>query len=160
MSKTSRAYKQGLFIPRNPQKYSGNVSNIIYRSSWELRTFEWADMNPSVISWSSEETIIPYVSKVDGRYHRYFIDLKLKIRGTDGEVKDYIVEIKPFQQTQPPKFPGRQTPRYLKEVETFITNQSKWEAAKVYAEERKMKFVILTEKELFGIKNGSTKHTS
>jgi hypothetical protein len=104
--------------------------------------------------------VIPYLSKVDGRYHRYFIDLKLKIRGTDGEIKEYIVEIKPFQQTQPPKFPGRQTPRYLKEVETFVTNQSKWEAAELYAKERKMKFVILTEKELFGVNNGSTKHTS
>lgn len=145
-------FKQGLFIPKNPQKYTGDVRNIIYRSSWELRAFQWADMTPSVLSWSSEETIIPYVCETDGRLHRYFVDLKLKITSTDGSIKDYVVEIKPYSQTQPPKYPGRQTKRYIEEAMTFIKNQSKWKAARKYAEDRNMKFVILTEKEIFGTK--------
>lgn len=145
-------FKQGLFIPKNPQKYTGDVSNIVYRSSWELRAFQWADLTPSVVQWSSEETIIPYLCETDGRYHRYFIDLKLKIRSTNNVISDYVVEIKPYAQTQPPKYPGKQTKRYLEEVETFIKNQSKWKAARKYAEERNMQFVILTEKEIFGTK--------
>lgn len=148
----AKTYRQGLFVPLNPQKYAGDISNIVYRSSWELRTFQWADLNNSVIQWSSEETIIPYVCQTDNRLHRYFVDMKLKIKGQDGSVKDYVVEIKPHAQTLPPKFPGRQTKRYLDEVETFIKNQSKWKAAKQYAEDRNMEFVILTEKELFGTK--------
>lgn len=148
----ARSYKQGFFIPMNPKKYTGDISNIVYRSSWELRTFQWADLNQSVLQWSSEETVIPYVCETDNRLHRYFVDMKLKIKGADGVVKDYVVEIKPYAQTLPPKFPGRQTKRYLEEVETFIKNQSKWKAAKEYAKERNMQFVILTEKELFGTK--------
>lgn len=148
----ARSYKQGFFIPMNPKKYTGDISNIVYRSSWELRTFQWADLNQSVLQWSSEETVIPYVCETDNRLHRYFVDMKLKIKGSDGVVKDYVVEIKPYAQTLPPKFPGRQTKRYLEEVETFIKNQSKWKAAKEYAKERNMQFVILTEKELFGTK--------
>lgn len=148
----TRKYKQGLFIPKNPQKYAGDVNHIIYRSSWEYRTFQWADLNQSVIQWSSEETIIPYICQTDERMHRYFVDMKIRIKGQDGKVKDYVVEIKPFAQTQPPKFPGRQTKRYLEEVETFVKNQSKWAAAKQYAKDRNMEFVILTEKELFGTK--------
>lgn len=148
----AKTYRQGFFVPQNPQKYAGDVTNIVYRSSWELRTFQWADLNNSVIQWSSEETIIPYVCQTDNRAHRYFVDMKLKIKGQDGSIKDYVVEIKPYAQTQPPKFPGRQTKRYLDEVETFIKNQSKWKAAEQYAKERNMQFVILTEKELFGKK--------
>jgi hypothetical protein len=148
----ARSYKQGFFIPMNPEKYAGDISNIVYRSSWELRTFQWADLNNSVIQWSSEETIIPFVCQTDNRLHRYFVDMKIKIKGIDGTIKDYVVEIKPYAQTMPPKFPGKQTKRYLQEVETFIKNQSKWKAAKEYAKERNMQFVILTEKELFGTK--------
>ena len=148
----TKTYRQGLFIPLNPKKYAGDISNIVYRSSWELRTFQWADLNDSVIQWSSEETIIPYVCQTDNRLHRYFVDMKIKIKGIDGTIKDYVVEIKPYAQTMPPKFPGKQTKRYLQEVETFIKNQSKWKAAKEYAKERNMQFVILTEKELFGTK--------
>lgn len=146
----AKTYRQGFFTPRNPQKYSGDITNIVYRSSWELRAFQWADLNPSVLVWSSEETVIPYICQTDGKLHRYFVDMKLKIKSADGIIRDYVVEIKPFNQTQPPKYPGKQTKRYLEEVETFIKNQSKWEAAKSYAKERNMQFVVLTEKELFG----------
>lgn len=148
----ARNYKQGLFKPQNPQKYAGDVSNIVYRSSWEARAFMWADTNPSVIQWSSEETIIPYICGTDNRQHRYFVDLRLKIKNAAGKISEYIVEIKPHAQTLPPKFPGKQTKRYVEAVETYVKNQSKWEAAKRYARERNMQFVILTEKEIFGTK--------
>lgn len=146
----AKTYRQGFFTPKNPQKYSGDVTNIVYRSSWELRAFQWADLNPSVLVWNSEETVIPYICQTDGKLHRYFVDMKLKIKSVDGTIRDYVVEIKPFSQTQPPKYPGKQTKRYLEEVETFVKNQSKWEAARNYAKERNMQFVVLTEKELFG----------
>jgi hypothetical protein len=58
------------------------------------------------------------------------------------------VEIKPHGQTMPPKYPGRQTKRYLNESMTFMKNQSKWDAAKKYALDRSWEFVILTEHHL------------
>ena len=80
--------------------------------------------------------------------HRYFVDAYIKVKDINGNIESFLVEIKPFNQTQPPKFPGRQTQKYLTEVETFIKNQSKWKAADRYAKDRGAKFVVITEKEL------------
>lgn len=152
----ARKYHQGKYAPINPIKYRGDHTNIVYRSSWEKRFFLWADSNPSVLEWSSEEVIIPYLCETDNRIHRYYLDAHVKIKDATGNVGIFLVEIKPYSQTLPPKFPGRQTRRYLDEVETFVKNQSKWKAAKKFADESGVQFVILTENEL-GIKNGSKK---
>ena len=136
------------FIPTNPQKYSGDPTNIIMRSSWETKFANWCDNNPSVIKWISEETVIPYRCKTDNRIHRYFVDFQIQVRDKLGGVKTYLVEIKPSKQTVPPIFPGKQTKRYLEESYSFIKNQSKWEAAKQYAIDRKWEFIIITEHEL------------
>ena len=70
----SKTYK-GLFRPKNPSKYRGDPSNIIFRSSWELRFMTYLDAHPDVLEWSSEEFCIPYVSPIDGRIHRYFPEI-------------------------------------------------------------------------------------
>ena len=51
--------KQGRFKPRNPGKYKGDPSNIIYRSSWEKKFMLWCDCNLNVLEWGSEEIVIP-----------------------------------------------------------------------------------------------------
>jgi hypothetical protein len=140
--------KPAKWYPKNPEKYHGDVNNIIVRSSWERRVLEWCDTNSAVIAYMSEETIIPYVCETDGRVHRYFIDLTVKIKDASGNIKTYIVEIKPEAQTMPPKFPGKQTKSYAEAVETFVKNQSKWKAAKKFAQERNIEFIILTERHL------------
>ena len=144
----SRKYIQGKFKPRNPHKYRGDLNNIIARSSWEMRFLNWCDLNDSIVEYASEEVVIPYLCETDGRWHRYFVDAYVKIRDTNNKITTYLVEIKPYIQTLPPKYPGKQTARYLIEAETFIKNQSKWKAAKKYAEDRGAKFIIITEKEL------------
>lgn len=139
------------YKPVNPSKYLGDPTNIIMRSSWETKFAIWCDKNPSVMQWSSEETIVPYVSPVDNRYHRYFIDFKIKVRTNDGKVKTYLVEIKPDSQTRPPTPPSRKSKRYLTEVMTWGVNDAKWRAAKRYAQDRGWEFIVLTEYHL-GIK--------
>ena len=136
------------FTPTNPQKYSGDPTNIIMRSSWETKFANWCDVNPSIISWVSEETIIPYRCGTDNKIHRYFVDFKIQVKETSGRVKTYLVEIKPYKQTIPPVYPGRQTQRYLQESFAYIKNQSKWEAATQYAKERGWEFIKLTEHNL------------
>ena len=83
----------------NVKKYKGDHTNVIYRSMWERLCFKWCDENPKVKEWSSEETVIPYFYDVDKRYHRYFIDLKIKT--IEGNV--ILVEIKPDHQPRPPE---------------------------------------------------------
>lgn len=140
-------YKQGKYAPKNPQKYAGDPTDIVYRSSWEARFMHWLDDNKQVISWHSECTVIPYVSPVDNKYHRYFVDFKAKILNNTGETKTYLIEIKPETQTIPPKM-GKKTKRYLNEVMTYGVNSAKWRAAEQFAADRGMQFIILTEKHL------------
>ena len=141
------ALYQGFFKPKNPQKYKGDHTNIVYRSSWELKLMHRLDDDPNIMQWSSEETIIPYKSPIDGRWHRYFVDFYVK--KTNGEV--LLVEVKPKAQTVPPKVQSKKTKRYINEVVTWGKNQAKWAAAEEYCKDRKWKFVIMTEVEL-GIK--------
>jgi hypothetical protein len=104
----------------------------------------WCDKNPSIVRWSSEETIVPYRCPTDGKIHRYFVDFKITVK----EGKTFLVEVKPAKQTLPPVYPGRQTQRYLTESMLFIKNQAKWEAARNYCKDRGWEFKIITEKEL------------
>lgn len=109
----------------------------------------WADKSPAILEWNSEEVVVPYRCGTDNRIHRYFLDFWVKVKTNSGEIKTYLVEIKPEAQTKPPKQPKRQTRRYLAEVNTFIKNQSKWKYATEYAKDRGMEFMVLTEKHLF-----------
>jgi len=132
------------FTPLFPQKYTGDPTNIIMRSSWETMFANWCDKNPSIVKWSSEETIIPYRCPTDNHIHRYFVDFKITINTG----KTYLVEVKPYKQTQIPEYPGKRTKRYLMESLTFMKNQAKWEAATNYAKDRGWEFKIITEHEL------------
>ena len=138
----------GRFIPKNPKKYVGDSNNIIYRSSWECKVMAWLDRNDDIVSWASEELIIPYVSPVDSRYHRYFPDFLVKVRQKDGKMKTLMLEVKPKKQTQPPEQRKRITKQYLNEVMTWGVNQAKWKAAEEYCLDRGWEFKILTEDHL------------
>ena len=81
---------KGKYIPKNPQKYKGNPSQIIYRSLWERKFMVYCDKNPKVIEWGSEEVIVPYRSPWDGKIHRYFPDFYIKIEQTSGGVKSLL----------------------------------------------------------------------
>ena len=99
---TTKYYK-GKFNPERPNKYKGNVRNIIYRSGWERRFMIYCDRNENVIEWGSEEVAIPYQSPLDGKIHRYYPDFYVKVKQPNLTVVKYIVEIKPKKQTKPPR---------------------------------------------------------
>ena len=138
----------GKFKPSNTNKYKGDPTNIIYRSLWERKFMVWCDNNENVLEWGSEEIIIHYRSPVDNRVQRYFPDFYVKTRTRTGKLSKNIIEVKPFVQTQEPKRKKRITKKYLSEVKTFVINDAKWKAADEYCKDRRMNFIILTEKEL------------
>lgn len=107
----------------------------------------YLDTNSSVIEWSSEEIVIPYVSPVDGRVHRYFPDFF--VRTKTGAM---IIEVKPAAQSAPPKAGKRVTRRHIREAITFGVNEAKWKAATDYCLDRGWKFKVLTEHDIFGKK--------
>lgn len=141
-------YHKGKFKPINPEKYIGDPTQIIYRSSWERKFMAWCDRSASVLKWQSEETIIPYRCPTDNRIHRYFVDFRIQIRDKQGVLKTYLVEVKPDSQTRPPVYPGKKTQKYLTEALIFMKNRAKWDAAEQFAKDRGWSFIILTEHHL------------
>ena len=137
----------GKFIPKNPNKYVGDPNNIVYRSSWECRCMSYFDRTDEIISWASEELVIPYRSPVDGRMHRYFPDFIIRVK-TGDKTKTIMIEVKPYKQTQPPKQRSRVTKQYIAEVTTWGVNQAKWKAAEEYCNDRNWEFSILSEIDL------------
>jgi len=138
----------GKFRPRNPKKYRGDPSKIVYRSSWEARCMSYFDKNENVIWWSSEEIIVPYRSPVDGKVHRYYPDFIIKVKQKDGGIKTIMIEIKPEYQKKEPKVQKRKTKKYINEVFTYAINQAKWKAASSFCKDRLWEFYVLTEKDL------------
>jgi hypothetical protein len=145
-------YKQGFFKPKNPDKYRGDPTNIVYRSGWEKRVMAWLDENKNVLSWSSEEVIIPYISPIDGKVHRYFVDFYVEAIDKNAQIKTMLLEVKPAAQAKEPVKKKRTTKQYVTEVMTYGINQAKWHAAKRYAEKQGWEFKVITEAELFGKK--------
>lgn len=144
------SYK-GRYQPSYPKKYRGDPTNIIYRSLWERKFMVYCDLNENIIEWGSEELVLPYRSPVDNRIHRYFPDFYIKVKESTGQIKKYIIEIKPQRQTVEPKVPQKKTKGYIYEVVEYAKNQAKWKAAKEWCLDRGYEFKILTENEL-GIK--------
>lgn len=149
-------FKQGIYKPVNESKYIQPNDRTMnkniyptYRSSFELKCFRYVDSNPAVSKWSAEPFAIPYLKPTDLQIHRYFIDVFIEFKSGDR----FLVEIKPYAETIPPKKPKKITNksemRYQRAMETYLINQAKWEAARAYANKNNMKFIILTEKELF-----------
>lgn len=143
----ARSYHQGKYTPKNPEKYVGDVSNIVYRSGWEKRAMIFFDNNPSILKWGSEEHQVPYVSPVDSRVHRYFPDFLVLLKNRDGQIRRVMVEVKPSAQCKAPTG-SKKTKRFLTEVSTYLVNQAKWKAATEWCNSNGFEFMIITEREL------------
>jgi len=145
-------FRQGYYKLTNPDKYIGDPSKIIYRSSWEFRFCKYCDDTADVIGWSSEPYPIKYISPIDGKEHDYYIDFYMRVKKEDA-VEDYLAEVKPKGSLEKPVFEGIQTMQKLKNfnyaAKTWLTNSAKFAAAKNHAESIGYKFVIITEEFLF-----------
>jgi hypothetical protein len=141
-------YHQGKYTVRYPEKYVGDPTNVTFRSSWEKKVMIWLDSNPDCLKWGSEEKVIPYISPIDGRAHRYFTDFIAAFRTRTGEVKRVIIEVKPKAQTMPPIKPSKTTKRYVEAVQTYITNTAKWKAANEWCVKNGYEFHLITEDHL------------
>ena len=141
---------RGRYTIKRPEKYAGDAKKVVYRSLWERQAFKWCENNPKVKLWNSEEVVVPYVATVDKKLHRYFVDLLIQME----DKKTYLIEIKPKNQTVPPKKRSKKTKRYINEMITYSKNQDKWEAATQFAEHKGWKFQVWTEETLknLGIK--------
>jgi len=153
MAGIKRGYKQGLYEPKFPNKWIITESfdtkgkGIKYRSSWEKKFMEFCDYNNNILKVNSEGIVIPYISPVDNKPHKYYMDFIIETKAGV-----FLVEIKPYAQCFPPKKPANTSEKshnnYIKAIETYAVNQAKWEAAGAFAESKGWSFKIITEKDL------------
>ena len=142
------SYK-GKYKPKKPEKYLGDPTKITYRSLWERRFMVFCDNNDSILSWGSEEVVVPYVSPIDNRRHRYYVDFIVETKNKKGVKEGTLIEVKATAQCKEPSNNGKKpTRRFIKEVARWGVNSAKWKAASEFAENRGWKFKILTEDEL------------
>jgi hypothetical protein len=145
MSAKNSKYRQGTFVPINKSKFIG--TKAFYRSGLELKFMRFCDNNSNVVMWGSENVVIPYISPIDGKVHRYFVDNFVAIK-EGNTLKKYLVEIKPSRQTDPPKTKYRKKEHLIYEQSMYVVNQAKWQAAREFCKKKGMDFLILTEKEI------------
>jgi hypothetical protein len=163
-------YHQTQFIPQNIEKVIGDP-RILCRSSWETRFADWCDRNPQVIKWGSECVNISYrdptsvdldeahkynldiTNPINWKVKNYYPDFYVHMVNGDGTEKKFLIEVKPYAQTQPPK-PINENAK-LKDVKafnnaarTFLQNDAKWKAAREWCKMHEIEFVIFTENEL------------
>lgn len=141
-------FKQGVYKPVNIEKYIGKKLPI-FRSGWELKFFKWADCNENILKWGSENVIIPYLSPLDNKVHRYFVDNFIIFKDRNGNNNKFLIEIKPSKQTKRPvRSKKKKSSTMLYEQKTYVINVAKWKAAQEWADKKGYKFLIVTEKEL------------
>lgn len=150
-----KRYNQGFYQLFNVNKFMGDPTKCIYRSGWELKFMMFLDRNDRILRWGSENITIPYyVEDRDNsvlKSHRYYPDFyyEMMIDNDPNKFERVVVEIKPYTETQEPKFPIKQTPKSLESYEyqlrTYLKNRIKWEYATKWCNDKKMKFVIIHE---------------
>jgi hypothetical protein len=143
-------WRQNYYEVKNPKKYEGDVTNVFYRSSWELEAFLFCDNNPNVIKWSSEEIVIPYSMPTPNggvRPAKYYPDLYMEYINSDGKKCRDLIEIKPAKQTKASRSKNPKTKMF--ENQAWMKNELKWEAARAWCVQHGITFRILTENEQF-----------
>jgi len=167
---------QGYYIPKNVDKVVGNPSELIYRSGWERDLCRWCDDNPNVKKWGVEIAKIEYRDPGNLNFdeikrlnlnpadpslwpvRNYFIDFYIEFEESEDDDPTnsntrLLVEVKPKAQTVRPVPPSstaklKEQKRFVQECRTYLTNEAKWKAAKAWAEQNGMKFVVWTEDSL------------
>jgi hypothetical protein len=144
-----KSFHQGTYKIKNWDKYVG-TKHPRFLSSYELEVFSYLDRSPSVIKWGAEQVVVEYYNPVKQRKARYIVDVYVKYKDRNGEIREQLIEIKPYQQCSPPS-QGKKKRKdvYAKELATYNTNQAKWKAAEKYAKDRQWEFKVLTERSIF-----------
>jgi hypothetical protein len=145
--------KQGYYLPLNPNKYVGDITTIIFRSSWELKFLQFCDTNSDILRYSSEPVAIPYYNPNDNKVHKYYVDFYIEMRTETNRIRRMLIEVKPMKYIKIP-VPSRNPTykalkRFQSEMTRYITNNMKFEAARNFAREQGMEFGIITENFVF-----------
>jgi len=136
-------FAQGIFEPRNPQKYVGKHKPR-YRSGWELVFMQFCDNNDSVLQWASEAIAVPYRNPLTGKPTQYIPDFFIIYQNKNGQKVAEVVEIKPKKQSLIESRKASARDRAIVAV-----NHAKWAAARAYCSQQGLTFRVITEDDIF-----------
>jgi hypothetical protein len=136
-------FAQGIFIPKNPEKYIGKHKPK-YRSSWELVFMNFCDSNKNIIYWASEPLKIPYKHPVTGKQTIYVPDFFVVYDNKFGKRIAEVIEIKPKKQSIIESKVASAKNRLIVAI-----NHAKWEAATKYCKRNGFVFRVITEDQIF-----------
>jgi len=130
------------------KSFNESTNSVEYKSSLELKAFQFCDINPKILSWTLEPFAIKYVKPTDNKVHRYYPDLLITFKNK----QTFLIEIKSSSEVSPPNKPKKQTLKsernYKKALTTYAINTAKWNSAKNFCKEKGIKFIFLTELQL------------
>lgn len=136
-------FAQGIFVPKNPQKYIGKHKPR-YRSSWEMTFMMFLDSNKNILSWASEAINIPYRHPFTGKQTIYVPDFFVLYENKHGVKVAEIVEIKPKKQSL-----IESRVASAKDRAVVAVNHAKWGAATAYCKAQGIVFRVINEDDLF-----------
>ena len=136
-------WASGLYSLKNPEKYMG-LKTPRYRSSWEQVFMRFCDENPNVAKWASESIKIPYQNPLTGKHTVYVPDFFIVYQDKEGRKHAEMVEVKPMSQTR-----MESAGKSMAKKKQVVINMAKWEAANAYAKQRRIKFRVVSEEQLF-----------
>lgn len=169
---------EGFYKVRYKEKYIGDPSLVVYRSSWEFSFCKWCDYSPSIIRWSSEPVKVPYYDRVsklkeckklgiDPNNPRNWIvknyntDFWIEIKSQDDSIKKWFIEIKPKNKLVKPRpapmdAPLKMQKKFNREAKEYMINEAKFAAMKEFAKRNGADFKVFTEDTLrhYGIIGG------
>lgn len=136
-------FAQGQFTPKNPSKYVGKKLPHA-RSSWEFVFMKMLDEHPGVENWASESIQIPYRDPLTGKHTIYVPDFFISYKDKNGKKHAELIEVKPTNHTLRERV-GKS--RYNQEQ--YVKNLAKWEAASAWCKQKRIKFRVVTEDDIF-----------
>ena len=136
-------FAQGRYQIKNPDKYIGGRTPL-YRSSWEFAFMKFCDESPSIQKWANESIRIPYKHPMTGKFTIYVPDFFIVYMDKNGRKHAEMIEVKPSDQMTMERAGKSQAKK--KQV---VLNMAKWEAATAYAKQRKIRFRVVSEDDLF-----------
>ena len=138
----ARNFSQGKYTVKNKEKYAGK-GEPTYRSSWELHFMRFCDDNPNILEWASEPIAIPYRNPLSNKRSNYVPDFFILYKDKAGKKIAEMIEIKPHGQSMLTEKMNE------KQRATVAVNMAKWEAARAWCKQQKLKFRVVTEKDMF-----------
>lgn len=136
-------WAQGIYTPKNPQKYVGKHAPK-YRSGWEMTFMTFCDNNKNILYWASEAIRIPYRHPLTGKITNYIPDFFVVYQNKNGQQIAEMVEIKPKKQSLIESRTASAKDRAIVAI-----NHAKWQAAAAYCKSQGYTFRVITEDDLF-----------